>query len=594
MTHYIEQFIKNFGGMSAMARLLGHKNPTTVQGWKQKKRIPEWRMKEVLAVAEKNNILIPEELQQSGGAKVLISDDLSPVAVKIFQDAGVEVDVKVGLSPKQLLEIIDNYDGLAMRSATKVTAEVLDKASRLKVIGRAGIGVDNVDISHASKKGVIVMNTPFGNSITTAEHAIAMIFSLARSIPQASQSTHLGKWEKKRFVGVEITRKTLGLIGVGNIGSIVANRALGLRMKVIAYDPFLSETRAKEMGVQRADSLDSLLKNADFISIHTPLTDSTRNILNAESLAKCKDGVQIINCARGGIINESDLLDALNSGKVAGAALDVFEVEPAKENILFGHNKVIATPHLGASTTEAQENVAVQVAEQMSDYLINGAIRNALNMPSVTAEDAQKIYPYMELGTYLGKVAGHIMGDSHIQGISIEMGGAAADLDAKPITQMVLSGLFGVFNDTVNMVNAPIIAKQRNIDVAITQYQSDSDYNTAIYVKILLTSGQEVSVGGSLFGANNPRLISINGVRMETEFCPHMLYTVNYDVPGHVGKMGTLLGEKGVNIGSFALGRYGETGQAMSVLEVDDSISDEVVQAINAMETVVEVKRIDI
>ncbi len=594
MTHYIEKLIENFGGMSAMARLLGHKNPTTVQGWKQKKRIPEWRMKEILTVAEKNNIPIPAEFQNSGGVRVLIADDLSPMAVKIFEQAGVQVDVKVGLSPKQLMDSIGDYDGLAIRSSTKVTAEVLDKARRLRVVGRAGIGVDNVDIAHASKNGVIVMNTPFGNSITTAEHAIAMMFALARSIPQANQSTHLGKWEKKHFVGVELTRKVLGLIGVGNIGSIVANRALGIRMKVIAYDPFLSETRAKEIGVQRADSLDALLAQADFISVHTPLTDSTKNILNAQSLAKCKDGVRIINCARGGIINEADLLDALNSGKVAGAALDVFEVEPATENMLFGHDKVIVTPHLGASTTEAQENVALQVAEQMSDYLINGGIRHALNMPSVTAEDAQKVYPYMELGTYLGKVAGQVMGNAHIRGISIEMGGASAQLDAKPITQTVLSGLFGVFNDTVNVVNAPLIAKDRNIDVAITQYQADSDYNTAIYVKILLTSGQQISIGGSLFGANNPRLISINGIRVETEFCPHMLYTVNHDVPGHIGQLGTLLGQQGVNIGSFALGRYSDTGQAMSILEVDESIPDAVIETISQMDTVIDVKRIDI
>ena len=594
MTHYIEQLIENFGGLSAMARMLGHKNPTTVQGWKQKKRIPEWRMKEVLEVAQKNNIHIPTEFQESGSVKVLISDDLSPMAVKIFQNAGVEVDVKVGLKPEQLLEIIGTYDGLAIRSATKVTAEVLAKATRLKVIGRAGIGVDNVDIPNASKNGVIVMNTPFGNSITTAEHAISMMLSLARSIPQASISTHAGKWEKKRFVGVEVTRKKLGLIGVGNIGSIVANRALGLRMKVIAYDPFLSETRAKEIGIQRAENLDILLSESDFISIHTPLTDSTRNILNADTLAKCKDGVRIINCARGGIINETDLLDALNSGKVAGVALDVFEVEPARENVLFGHENVIVTPHLGASTTEAQENVALQVAEQMSDYLINGAIRHALNMPSVTAEDAQKVYPYMEMGSYLGKIAGQIMGNLGIAGISIEMGGAVAELDSKPIVQMVLAGLFGVFNDTVNVVNAPVIAKQRNIDVAVTQYQSDSDYNTVIYVKIQLTSGQEISVGGSLFGANNPRLISINGVRVETEFCPHMLYSVNHDKPGHIGKLGTLLGEKGVNIGSFALGRHGDTGQAMSILELEQALSDTTFAEIMHMDTVIDAKRIDI
>lgn len=592
MTHPIEHLIENFGGMSAMARMLGHKNPTTIQGWKQKKRIPDWRIKDVLDVAKKNNIIIPSAFQDMGGVRVLISDDVSPMAVKIFEDAGVDVDVKVGLTPDALMDIIADYDGLAIRSATKVTADILDKAKRLKVIGRAGIGVDNVDIAEASKRGIIVMNTPFGNSITTAEHAIAMLLSLARSIPQASSSTHQGKWEKKRFVGVEVTHKILGLIGVGNIGAIVANRAQGLHMKVVAYDPFLSDTRAREIGVQRAETLESLLAVADFISIHTPLTDSTRNIINAKTLAKCKHGVRIINCARGGIVNEADVNEAILNGTVAGVALDVFETEPATQNVLFGNDNVIVTPHLGASTVEAQENVALQVAEQMSDYLINGGISNALNMPSVSAEDAQKVYPYMELGTYLGQVLGQIMGDNHMEGISIEMGGAVADLDSKPIVQTVLAGLFGVFNDTVNVVNAPLIAKERNIDVAVTQFHADSDYNTAIYVKIRLSNGQEASVGGSLFGANNPRLISINGMRVETEFCPVMLYALNKDMPGHVGRIGTLLGEHGVNIGSFALGRYAEGDKAISILQVDDTLTDDIVTQIANLETVLDVKRI--
>ena len=592
MTHYIEKLIENFGGLSAMAQLLGHKNPTTVQGWKQKKRIPEWRVKEILSVANKNNINIPNEFNQSGEMKVLISDDLSPLAIETFNKLGVKVDIKVGLKRDELLKIIGNYDGLAIRSATKVDAGLLEKATRLKVIGRAGIGVDNVDVNQATKKGIIVMNTPFGNSITTAEHTIAMILSVARLIPQANASTHTGKWEKKRFVGTEVTSKILGLIGVGNIGSIVANRALGLKMKVVAYDPFLSDERAKKIGVQRIEKLDELLKISDFISVHTPLTDSTKNILNADSFAKCKDGVRVINCARGGIINEADLLDALNSGKVAGAGLDVFEVEPATKNILFGHEKVIMTPHLGASTSEAQENVALQVAEQMGDYLVNGGISNALNMPSISAEDAKKVYPYMELGTQLGKFAGQILGGSNIKGISIEMGGAVANLDSKPISQTILSGLFGVFYDTFNVVNARLIAKELNIDVAVTQYQSDCDYNTVIYLKILLSNGKEISVGGSLFGSNNPRLISINGVRVESEFCPHMLYVVNQDIPGHIGRIGSFLGEKGMNIGSFALGRLADKAQAISIIELEQSLANDIMKDVSDLETVVETRLI--
>ena len=329
-------------------------------------------------------------------SRVLISDKLSPAAIAIFKERGVEVDFRPGLDKGELARIIADYDGLAIRSATKVTAKLLERATKLKVIGRAGIGVDNVDIPAATARGVIVMNTPFGNSITTAEHAIALMFALARQIPTADASTQAGKWEKNRFMGVEVTGKTLGVIGCGNIGSIVASRGLGLKMRVVAFDPFLSAERAAEIGVEKLE-LNDLLARADFITLHTPLTPQTRNILSAENLAKTKKGVRIINCARGGLVDEGALCAALDSGHVAGAALDVFVEEPATANPLFGCANFIATPHLGASTNEAQENVALQVAEQMSDYLTRGAISNAVNFPSITAEEAPRLRPFIAL-----------------------------------------------------------------------------------------------------------------------------------------------------------------------------------------------------
>ncbi|MGB1539659.1 MAG: phosphoglycerate dehydrogenase, partial [Rickettsiales bacterium] len=371
--------------------------------------------------------------------KVLISDKLSPRAVEIFKEAGVEVDVKVGMTPDELMACIGEYDGLAIRSATKVTADILKKAGKLKVVGRAGIGVDNVDIPAATANGVVVMNTPFGNSVTTAEHAIAMMFSTARKIPQANESTHAGKWEKSKFMGVELTGKVLGLIGAGNIGSIVADRAQGLKMKVIAYDPFLSEEKASSMNVEKVE-LDELFKRAEFITLHTPLNEATRGIIGAEAFKKMRKGVRIVNCARGGLIDEPALKKAIEDGIVAGAALDVFEEEPAKENVLFGTEEVVCTPHLGASTTEAQENVALQVAEQMSDYLMNGTVTNALNIPSVSAEDAARLGPYIDLASQLGSLAGQLA-ESGLKRVKIEYEGAVAKLNTKPITAVALQGL---------------------------------------------------------------------------------------------------------------------------------------------------------
>ena len=499
--------------------------------------------------------------------KVLISDKMDPKAAQIFRERGVEVDEITGKTPEELKAIIGQYDGLAIRSATKVTKEILDAATNLKVVGRAGIGVDNVDIPAASAKGVVVMNTPFGNSITTAEHAIALMFALARQLPEADASTQAGKWEKNRFMGVELTSKTLGLIGAGNIGSIVAERARGLKMKVIAYDPFLTAERAVELGVEKVE-LDDLLRRADFITLHTPLTEQTRNILSRENLAKTKKGVRIINCARGGLIDEVALKEGLDSGHIAGAALDVFVTEPAKENPLFGTPGFISTPHLGASTTEAQVNVAIQVAEQMADFLINGGVTNALNMPSLSAEEAPKLKPYMALAEKLGSLVGQLAHGA-IKGLSIEVEGAAAELNMKPITGAVLAGFMRVHSDTVNMVNAPFLAKERGLDVREVRHDREGDYHTLVRVTAETASGPR-SVAGTLFGNAAPRLVELFGVKVEADLTGDMLYVVNEDAPGFIGRLGTTLGEAGINIGTFHLGRVNAGGEAVLLLSVDE------------------------
>ncbi|MEQ1510250.1 MAG: phosphoglycerate dehydrogenase [Sphingopyxis sp.] len=513
-------------------------------------------------------------------ARVLISDQMDPNAEAIFRDRGCDVDVITGQTPEELAAIIGQYDGLAIRSSTKVTKDILDAATNLKVIGRAGIGVDNVDIPAASAKGVVVMNTPFGNSITTAEHAIALMFALARQLPEANAQTQAGLWPKNDFMGVELTAKTLGLIGAGNIGSIVASRALGLKMKVIAYDPFLTPERAIEMGVEKVD-IDALLARADFITLHTPLTDQTRGILNRENLAKTKKGVRIINCARGGLIDEAALKDALDSGQVAGAALDVFATEPAKESPLFGTPNFICTPHLGASTNEAQVNVALQVAEQMADYLVNGGITNALNMPSLSAEEAPKLKPYMALAERLGSLVGQLAHDNLTQ-ISIEVEGAAAALNIKPMTGAVLAGLMRRYSDTVNMVNAPYLAKERGLDVREVRHDREGDYHTLLRVTVNTAGGQR-SVSGTLFGNASPRLVELFGVKVEADLVGDMLYIVNEDAPGFIGRLGSTLGEAGVNIGTFHLGREVAGGVAVLLLSVDTPVLPPVLDSIRAL-----------
>ena len=513
--------------------------------------------------------------------RVLVSDELSETAVQIFRDRGIEVDYmpKLGKDKEKLAEIIGQYDGLAIRSATKVTDKLLALATNLKVVGRAGIGVDNVDIPAASKKGVIVMNTPFGNSITTAEHAIAMMFSVARQIPEANASTQAGKWEKSRFMGVELFNKTLGVIGAGNIGGIVCDRAVGLKMKVIAYDPFLSEERAKTLGVTKVE-LDDLLARADFITLHVPLTDKTRNILDSAALAKCKTGVRIINCARGGLIDEAALLVALDSGKVAGVALDVFEVEPATENALFNHANVVCTPHLGAATTEAQENVALQVAEQMSDYLLTGAVQNALNMPSVTAEEAAVMGPWLKLASHLGAFVGQ-MTDEPIKAINVLYDGSVAEMNLAALNCATIAGIMKATNSDVNMVSAPIVAKERGIQISTTKQEKTGAFDAFIKLTVV-TDKRERSVAGTCFSDGKPRFIQIKGINIDAEIGAHMLYTTNEDVPGIIGLLGMTMGKNGVNIANFTLGRAGVAKEAIAILYLDQRIDPKVVDTLES------------
>jgi len=521
--------------------------------------------------------------------KVLISDKMHALAAEIFTKKGCDVTEKFGMTPEELIAEIPKYEGLAMRSSTTVTPEILDAAKDLKVIGRAGIGVDNIDVKAATDQGVVVMNTPFGNSITTAEHAVAMMFSLARQIPQANESTHAGKWEKKKFMGAELYNKTLGVVGCGNIGGIVADRGVGLKMNVIAFDPYLTEERAVELGVEKVE-LDDLFARADFITIHVPKNEKTLGLINKDSLNGMKDGVRIINCARGGIIVEADLKEALDSGKVAGAALDVFEVEPAKENILFNHPNVICTPHLGAATTEAQVNVAIQVAEQMADFLVNGAVTNALNMPSISAEDAPKLKPYMKLAEQLGSFAGQIT-DNAIKSVSIEYQGTVTETNTKPLTSMIIANLLGAQLDTVNMVNAMSIAEARGIQCSEVKTGSSKDWRSVIIVKVE-TEERTRSISGTLFTGKEPRIVDIEGVRIEAALSENMLFIRNDDKPGLVGQVGTLLGAAGQNIANFHLGRKPEGEKAICLIALDAPIADDLMNDIKAIDQVTQAKQL--
>ena len=503
--------------------------------------------------------------------KVLISDKLSAAALQRFKERGIDADLKTDLSKEALAGILKNYDGLAVRSQTKVTAALLQKAPKLKIVGRAGIGIDNIDLDAASRQGVIVMNAPLGNSITTAEHAIAMMMALARKIPQADRSTQDGKWEKSRFMGMELAGKVLGIIGCGNIGSLVADRAAGLHMRVIAADPFLSAQHADELRVEKVE-LRELFKRADVISLHTPLTEKTRGIINAKNIALMRKGVLIVNCARGALVEEKDLKNALQKGQVAAAALDVFSEEPAKENMLFGMENVVCTPHLGASTTEAQEKVALQIAEQMADYLVSGAVSNALNMPSISMKDAQRIAPFITLAEQIGLFAGQLLEESLVK-IEIEYAGSAVEEYKSALSAALLSGVLSPSLEGVNMVRAPSLARERGISVSeeVAAREGKAYEN---YIRLTVSSGKnQRSLAGTIFSDGKPRIIQSGGINMESEFAPYMIYTESRDRPGFLGGLGDVLGKAGVNVASFALGRDKPQGRAIALIAVDSPVS---------------------
>jgi D-3-phosphoglycerate dehydrogenase / 2-oxoglutarate reductase len=519
--------------------------------------------------------------------KVLIADELSPRAVAVFAERGIDAVMRIGLPADQLAAAIGEYDGLAVRSATKVTSALIEAAGALKVIGRAGIGVDNIDVPAATQRGIVVMNTPYGNAITAAEHTIAMMFALARQIPAADRSTQAGKWEKSRFMGVELSGKTLGVIGCGNIGAIVADRAQGLKMRVIGYDPFLSAERAVDLGIERV-TLDELLARADFITLHTPMTDATRGMIDAKALAKLKPGARIVNCARGGLIVEKDLAEALDRGWLAGAAIDVFVDEPATENPLFGRDNVIATPHLGAATSEAQENVAVQIAEQMADFLLTGAVSNAVNMPSLTAEDAARLKPYMQLAEQIGSFAGQLT-DSGIKAVAIDYEGAIAELNVKPLTAMALTGLLAPQLTSVNMVNAPVICRERDIRVSETLRSEPGDYQMLMRITVTSEAGAS-AISGTVFAGDKPRLVAVEGIPLEAELGRHVLFVRNYDKPGFIGALGTALAGSSVNIATLNLGRTVAGEDAICLVGLDQEVTPDLLNTVRSLPNVIQVK----
>ncbi len=523
--------------------------------------------------------------------KVLVSDSISPKGVEILKKAGLEVDVKTGMKPGELKAYIGDYHGLVIRSATKVTADIIEAATNLRVIGRAGSGLDNVDKAAATKKGIVVMNTPGGNTITTAEHTIALMFALARQIPQATASMKGGKWEKKRFMGVELFNKTLGIIGLGNIGSQVAKKAQGLEMVVIAYDPFLSEDRARAMGIEKVE-LVKLFRRSDFITIHTPLTPETKNLINKETVKMMKDGVRIINCARGGIVNEADLYEAISSGKVAGAALDVFEKEPAEsDNPLLGLDNVVCTPHLGAATTEAQENVAIAVAEQIADYLVYGTIRNAVNFPSIPVDQVARLQPYLNLSERLGGFAAQIF-EGGITEVTIEYMGDASELNTAPVTIAALKGLLTpILEETVNFVNAPLIAKERGIEVRETRSAEAGDYQSMLAIRIK-AKDRETYLAGTLFSKKDPRIVKIDGFSVEIVPEGNMLFIHNNDKPGVIGNIGSLLGKNNINIARMHFGRETAGGRAISVVSIDTPATPAVLEAVKGLPNILSVKLI--
>lgn len=525
--------------------------------------------------------------------KVLVSDSLSERGIDIMKRSGLEVDVKTKLPPDEFMKVIPNYDGLVVRSATKVTEKVIEVAKRLKVVGRAGSGLDNVDLRAATKRGIVVMNTPGGNTVTTAEHTVALIFSLARLIPQATASIKAGKWEKNKFMGMELYNKTLGIIGIGQIGSYVTRLAQGAQMQVIAYDPYLSEENAKKMGVELVP-LNELYGRSDIISVHVPMTSETKSLINAEAINKMKDGVRIVNCARGGIVNENDLYDALVKGKVAGAAMDVFEQEPVNpKNPLLALENVICTPHIGAATNEAQENVALAIAEQIADYLIRGVVRGAVNIPSVPVDLLPKIQPYLTLAEKLGA----FLAQSHEGGfeqLTIEYRGEVSALTTVPITVAALKGLLTpILEEPVNYVNAPIVAKDRGIEIKEIKSAESGEFTSLIVLSVKAGSRQ-ATVSGTLYNRKDPRIVEIDGLSLEAVPEGHMLLMINDDQPGVIGNIGRLLGDSRINISRMQLGREHSGGKAISVVGIDSAVSPELLAKLKNLPHVLSAKLIEL
>ncbi len=523
--------------------------------------------------------------------RVLVADDLSAEGVEILRKAGLHVDVRVGMKPEELEAIVGDYDAIAVRSATKVTAKVLEKATRLRVVGRAGVGVDNVDLEAATRRGVVVMNTPGGSSVTVAELAMAMMLALSRPIAQATASIKSGKWEKKRFQGHELSGKTLGVVGIGNIGSVVVDRARAMKMGVVAFDPFVSQEAAAQMGVELVP-LEQIWKRADVISLHVPITEKTRNVVNAATIAQMKKGVLIVNCARGGLVDEKALADALASGHVGGAALDVFEKEPvAPDNPLLQLENFICTPHLGASTEEAQAAVAVAIAEQLAAFLTRGEVKNAVNVPSMSREALERFGPYLELAGKLGSLAAQIAPDG-VREVRVSCAGDVAEAPARPLTAAVLKGLLShVEARPVNEVSAPGIARERGIAVREEQTAGQQDYASLVTVTVIGQAGEAV-VAGTVFGRGDPRIVRVNQFRLDAVPEGNIILCVNDDSPGVVGHIGTVLGAAGVNIARISLSRAAAGAAAVSLLNVDSEPSPVVLDTLRAIPHVREVRRI--
>ena len=517
---------------------------------------------------------------------ILLSDYLDTEAIDIFNKNSLNVDYKPVIDKEELKSIIHKYDGIVVRSKTLIDKEIIINAKKLKVIGRAGVGIDNIDLISATEAGIIVMNSPDGNSITTAEHTIAMIMSLARKIPQANESTKKGKWEKSKFIGSEVTGKTLGLIGCGKIGSIVADRAIGLKMEVIVFDPFMNDEKANALGVSKID-LEGLLSKSDIVSLHVPLNDETRNIIDKTKLKKLKSHAWLINCARGGLVDEKAIIMALNQEKLGGAAIDVFEEEPVNNNALLKAKNLIVTPHLGASTKEAQKKVSSQVAKQICDYLLKGSITNAVNATNISPEEARLIEPYIKLAKLLGKFLGQVKTDTgNIISLKIELDGKASQLNELPIVSSVLVGFLGCYLDSVNFINASFLAKEKGLSVSSVKHDRSCDYQSLIRVTAIYNK-KERTIAGTLIGGNKPRITEVQGISIEANFSKFMIYIRNYDLPGFIGSIGSVLGENKINIASFHLGRRDNLGEAIALIAIDQAMSQKLMQKIASLQNVV-------